>query len=68
MALFRLKLQSILIVKLSSVKDAFDKVTKKQKLSSSKPQEMIDPIRQEIELCFDTDYVLDYNSVLIELN
>jgi len=36
-------------VKLSSVKDAFDKVTKKQKLSSSKPQEMIDLIRQEIE-------------------
>ncbi|KAL1569909.1 protein RMD5 [Salvia divinorum] len=36
-------------MELNSIKDAFDRVTKKQKLSSSKSQEVIDQIGQEIE-------------------
>lgn len=36
-------------MELSSIKDAFDRVTKKQKLSSSKSQEVIEQIGQEIE-------------------
>jgi hypothetical protein len=61
-------------MELSSVKDAFDRVSKKQKLSSSKTQEMFDQIRQEIEGVLDkmqsannTDQVLDYKTVLNEL-
>ncbi|GAU42688.1 hypothetical protein TSUD_131160 [Trifolium subterraneum] len=61
-------------MELSSIKDAFDRVTKKQKLSSSKTQEMFDQIRQEIEGVLDkmqsadnTDQVLDYKTVLNEL-
>lgn len=61
-------------MELSSIKDAFDRVTKKQKLSSSKTQEMIDQTRQEIEGVLDTmqsvnnpDHMLDYKTVLNEL-
>lgn len=61
-------------MELSSIKDAFDRVTKKQKLSSSKTQEMIDQTRQEIESVLhtmqsvnNTDHVLDYKTVLNEL-
>ncbi|WJX87757.1 hypothetical protein P8452_69912 [Trifolium repens] len=61
-------------MELSSVKDAFDRVSKKQKVSSSKTQEMFDQIRQEIEgvldkmqLANNTDQVLDYKTVLNEL-
>ncbi|KAJ1388245.1 Zinc finger, RING-type [Sesbania bispinosa] len=61
-------------MELSTIKDAFDRVTKKQKLSSSKTQEVIDQIRQEIECVLDTmqsvnntDHVLDYKTVLNEL-
>ncbi|KAL0450097.1 UNVERIFIED_CONTAM: protein RMD5 [Sesamum latifolium] len=36
-------------MELNSIKDAFDRVTKKQKLSSSKSQEIIEQIGQEIE-------------------
>ncbi|KAI3785185.1 hypothetical protein L1987_44298 [Smallanthus sonchifolius] len=40
----------ILIMELNSIKDAFDRVTKKQKVSSSKSQETVEHISQEIEL------------------
>lgn len=36
-------------MELSSIKDAFDRVSKKQKLSSSKTQEVIDQVGREIE-------------------
>ncbi|KAL3525547.1 hypothetical protein ACH5RR_013919 [Cinchona calisaya] len=36
-------------MELNTIKDAFDRVTKKQKLSSSKSQEIIEQISQEIE-------------------
>ncbi|XP_047334197.1 protein RMD5 homolog [Impatiens glandulifera] len=36
-------------MELNSIKDAFDRVTKKQKLSASKSQEVVDQIIQEIE-------------------
>ncbi|KAF7829240.1 protein RMD5-like protein [Senna tora] len=62
-------------MELNTIKDAFDRVTKKQKLSSSKTQEVIDQIRQEIENALDRmqsvnspDSELDYRSVLRELN
>lgn len=61
-------------MELNTIKDAFDRVTKKQKLSSSKIQEVIDQISQEIEKALDkiqsdnnTDSVLDHKSVLSEL-
>ncbi|XP_057457691.1 protein RMD5 homolog [Lotus japonicus] len=61
-------------MELSTIKDAFDRVTKKQKSSSSKTQEVIDQIRQEIENVLDTmqsvnntDHVLDHKTVLNEL-
>lgn len=61
-------------MELGSVKDVFDRVTKKQKLSSSKAQEMIDQISHEIEtvleslqLVNNTDQVLDSKTVLNEL-
>ncbi|XP_027346045.1 protein RMD5 homolog [Abrus precatorius] len=61
-------------MELSSIKDAFDRVTKKQKLSSSKTQEVIDQIRQEIVSVLDmmqsvnnTDHELDYKTVLNDL-
>lgn len=37
-------------MELSTIKDAFDRVTKKQKLSCSKTQEVIDKVEREIEL------------------
>ncbi|CAI8608649.1 unnamed protein product [Vicia faba] len=61
-------------MELNSVKDAFDRVTKKQKLSSSKTHELLDQIRQEIERVLEmmqsvsnTDQVLDHNPILNEL-
>ncbi|XP_061361058.1 protein RMD5 homolog [Gastrolobium bilobum] len=61
-------------MELSTIKDAFDRVTKKQKLSSSKSQEVIDQIRQEIESALgkmqsvnNTDHELGYKTVLNEL-
>ncbi|KAL3526946.1 hypothetical protein ACH5RR_011602 [Cinchona calisaya] len=39
-------------MELNTIKDAFDRVTKKQKLSSSKSQEIIEQISQEIEQAF----------------
>ncbi|XP_028802889.1 protein RMD5 homolog [Neltuma alba] len=62
-------------MELNSIKDAFDRVTKKQKLSSSKIQEVIDQISKEIEKALDKiqsangpDSVLDHRSVLSELH
>ncbi|KAK7386680.1 hypothetical protein VNO78_27015 [Psophocarpus tetragonolobus] len=59
---------------LSSIKDAFDHITKKQKLSCSKSQEAIDQMRQEIECVLNTlqsvnntDNELDYKTMLNEL-
>ncbi|KAK7250681.1 hypothetical protein RIF29_33268 [Crotalaria pallida] len=64
----------MLKMELSTIKDAFDRVTKKQKLSSSKTQEVIDQIRQEIESALEkmqsvnnTDPELDCKAVLNEL-
>ncbi|KAJ7943809.1 Protein RMD5 like A [Quillaja saponaria] len=61
-------------MELNSIKDAFDRVTKKQKLSCSKSQEVIDQIRQEIENAIDKvqsandpGSQLDYKSVLAQL-
>ncbi|KDP32154.1 hypothetical protein JCGZ_12615 [Jatropha curcas] len=59
---------------LNPIKDAFDRVAKKQKLSSSKAQEVIDQIMQEIEKAVETiqsehsGAEFDYKSVLGELN
>ncbi|KAI9124977.1 hypothetical protein K1719_003593 [Acacia pycnantha] len=62
-------------MELNSIKAAFDRVTKKQKLSSSKIQEVIDQIGQEIEKALDkiqsansADTVIDHRSVLSELH
>ncbi|XP_057750687.1 protein RMD5 homolog isoform X1 [Arachis stenosperma] len=64
----------ILNMELSTIKDAFDRVTKKQKLSSAKTQEMLDQIRQEIESALDkmqsannSDPEHNYKAVLNEL-
>ncbi|XP_030496989.2 protein RMD5 homolog [Cannabis sativa] len=61
-------------MELNSIKDAFDRVTKKQKLSCSKIQEVIDQIDQEIEQALQKlqsangqNSQLDYVSVLAEL-
>lgn len=61
-------------MELTTIKDAFDRVTKKQKLSCSKTQEVIDQIDREIEEALqklqsanDHDSQLDYRSVLAEL-
>ncbi|WCJ32047.1 E3 ubiquitin-protein ligase RMND5A [Euphorbia peplus] len=59
---------------LNPIKDAFDRVTKKQKLSSSKAQEVIDQIMQEIEKALETiqseqsGNESNYKSILSELN
>ncbi|KAK4263018.1 hypothetical protein QN277_028499 [Acacia crassicarpa] len=62
-------------MELNSIKDAFDRVTKKQKLSSSKIQEVIDQISQENEKALDNIQsasssvsVIDHRSVLSELH
>ncbi|PON97119.1 Ubiquitin-protein ligase [Trema orientale] len=61
-------------MELTTIKDAFDRVTKKQKLSCSKTQEVIDQIDQELEQVLqklqsasDLGSQLDYRSVLAEL-
>ncbi|XP_054791625.1 protein RMD5 homolog isoform X2 [Prosopis cineraria] len=62
-------------MELNTIKDAFDRVTKKQKLPSSKIREAIDQINQEIEKAMNKilsadgpDSTLDHRSVLSELN
>lgn len=61
-------------MELTTIKDAFDRVTKKQKLSSSKAQEVIDQIDQEIQKTLqkiqssnDCESQVDYKSALAEL-
>lgn len=61
-------------MELSTVKDAFDRVTKKQKLSCSKSQEVIDQVGLEIEQTLtkiqsvdDTSFPIDLKSILAEL-
>lgn len=59
---------------LNPIKDAFDRVTKKQKLSSSKAHEVIDKIKQETERVLETilseqsSHDSNHKSFLIELN
>uniref|UniRef100_F6HW62 Protein RMD5-like n=2 Tax=Vitis vinifera TaxID=29760 RepID=F6HW62_VITVI len=59
-------------MELSNIKDAFDRVAKKQKLSSSKSQEVIDQVGREIEdalakLQADPASPVDQKSILMEL-
>ncbi|KAF5733262.1 protein RMD5 A [Tripterygium wilfordii] len=61
-------------MELSSLKDAFDRAVKKQKLSSSKSQEVIDQVCSEIEQTLakvhvinDSTPLLDQGSILTEL-
>lgn len=61
-------------MELNSIKDAFDRVSKKQKLSSSKSQEVIDQVGLEIEQVlarfqstYDSSAPLDQKSILTEL-
>ncbi|RDY06753.1 Protein RMD5-like A, partial [Mucuna pruriens] len=61
-------------MELSSIKDAFDRVAKKQKLSSSKSQEVVDQVGHEIEQALatiqsphDPSSPVDQKSVLTEL-
>ena len=60
-------------MELNTIKDAFDRVPKKQKLSYSKVQEVIEQINKEIEQVLqklsadDLNSELDYRSVLAEL-
>ncbi|XP_041018095.1 protein RMD5 homolog [Juglans microcarpa x Juglans regia] len=56
-------------MELNSIKDAFDRVAKKQKLSCSKSQEVIDQIIQEIEKALGKiqPSLSDYNHVLSDL-
>ena len=61
-------------MELNGVKDAFDRVAKKQKLSSSKSQEVIDQVGREIEQALanmqsahDTTAPVDQKSILTEL-
>lgn len=60
---------------LKHIRDAFDRVTKKQKLSSSKTEEMTDQICQEVENALtkiqssmDTDSGAEIKSIFSELN
>eukprot|EP00262_Sarcandra_glabra_P008324 TRINITY_DN21745_c0_g1_i2.p1 TRINITY_DN21745_c0_g1~~TRINITY_DN21745_c0_g1_i2.p1 ORF type:complete len:386 (+),score=48.09 TRINITY_DN21745_c0_g1_i2:303-1460(+) len=62
-------------MELSSIKDAFDRVSKKQKLSSSKTQEVIDQVVREIEQVLakmqpsqDMASAIDQKSIIGELN
>ncbi|KAK9134184.1 hypothetical protein Syun_013514 [Stephania yunnanensis] len=61
-------------MELSTIKDAFDRVTKKQKLSSSKAQEVIDQLRRELEEALEklqsanSQSAVDEKSVLTELH
>lgn len=61
-------------MELDNIKDAFDRVTKKQKLSSSKSQEVIDVIHlelgqvlQKIQLADNAECPVDLNSIFSEL-
>lgn len=61
-------------MELSSIKDAFDRVAKKQKLSSSKSQEVVDQVGREIEQALatiqsphDPSTPVDQKSILTEL-
>ncbi|XVF61448.1 hypothetical protein PTKIN_Ptkin08bG0130400 [Pterospermum kingtungense] len=56
-------------MELNNLKDAFDRVAKKQKLSCSRTQEVMDKIVQEIEKTIEMlqSTTLDYKSVLSEL-
>lgn len=61
-------------MELNTIKDAFDRVSKKQKLSCSNTQEVIDQIDQEIEQALhkiqsasNPDSLLDHRSILAEL-
>uniref|UniRef100_A0A1D1XIK9 Protein RMD5 A n=1 Tax=Anthurium amnicola TaxID=1678845 RepID=A0A1D1XIK9_9ARAE len=63
-------------MELSTIKDAFDRVAKKQKLSSSKTQEVIDQVGREVEQALlklqspnaEADFSIDHKHVLTELN
>ncbi|XP_058073961.1 protein RMD5 homolog [Magnolia sinica] len=62
-------------MELSAIKDAFDRVSKKQKLSSSKTQEVIDQVGREIEHALsrmqsvqDAGSATDQKTILTELN
>ncbi|GKU94980.1 hypothetical protein SLEP1_g8398 [Rubroshorea leprosula] len=56
-------------MELNSIKDAFDRVAKKQKLSCCKTQEVIDQVIQEIETAWEMmcSTASDHNLVLAEL-
>ncbi|MBA0677802.1 hypothetical protein Goari_019190, partial [Gossypium aridum] len=56
-------------MELNNLKDAFDRVAKKQKLSCSKVQEVMDQIVQEIEKAIEMmqSTTLDHKSILAEL-
>lgn len=61
-------------MELNTIKDAFDRVVKKQKLSSSKSHEVIDQVGQEIEQALakflsthDSSSSVDQKSILAEL-
>ncbi|OIV96103.1 hypothetical protein TanjilG_13035 [Lupinus angustifolius] len=61
-------------MELGSIKDAFDRVAKKQKVSSSKSQEVVDQVGREIELALatiqsphDPSTPVDQKSVLTDL-
>ncbi|XP_010531332.1 PREDICTED: protein RMD5 homolog A-like isoform X2 [Tarenaya hassleriana] len=60
-------------MELTSIKDAFDRVAKKQKLSYSKTQEVVDKLAQEIEKALHMiqeappDAPLDHKSIVSEL-
>ncbi|KAK8367335.1 hypothetical protein V6Z11_A02G174300 [Gossypium hirsutum] len=58
-----------LTMELNNLKDAFDRVAKKQKLSCSKVQEVMDQIVQEIEKAIEMmqSTTLDHKSILAEL-
>ncbi|CAL0309480.1 unnamed protein product [Lupinus luteus] len=61
-------------MELSSIKDAFDRVAKKQKVSSSKSQDVVDQLGREIEQAlatiqssYDPSTPVDHKSVLTDL-
>ncbi|PKI47617.1 hypothetical protein CRG98_032006, partial [Punica granatum] len=57
-------------MEVNTIKDAFDKVTKKQKLSYSKSQEVIDQLNQEIQAALEnlqSGHESDCKTVLAEL-
>lgn len=61
-------------MELNTIKDAFDRVAKKQKLSTSKSQELIDQVGRELEQALtkiqavpDPTIPIDQNSIIMEL-